>query len=187
MKQRFQDSIKELKITLDEIRINNEPEMKALLKYEIFARRQIEDGCFTVERPGLVKLRVVLLCTNYLASNIFKVLEHIQIPYRLEIDGGSILQTRNFELYPYHASRNSSIETKNSIMREASDITTWFDEFGWQKSDEAQPNSRFIQKCISNQEERFELMSNSKFNFAKLGYVELYIETSTSMIKQWNN
>lgn len=184
---RFNSNLKALKLLIEEIRNENKTARTDLLDFEIFPERAIEDAVYDVINKDQLSLRIVLLNVPNLASNLSKVFETLLIPYKIKLDAGSLLLTQSFELYPYHASKNSALELDNFIIRDGADIHNLMSQLGWSldSSEKLQDNSRFIEMLIENQEERFGIHSNSKFNFAELCYVEIYIDCNQLLVKQW--
>ena len=186
---RFKDSLKELEQLLEDIRDENKPSLKQLEQYEIFPRESMEDNIYSVINKEQLSLRIVLMNVPTLASNVSKIFETLLIPYRVKIDAGAMLLTQSFDLYPYHASKNSSLKLDNDIIRDADDIQRLMSQLGWPYdgySEKLHNNAHFIEMCIDNQEERFGLSSNSHFNFAELCYVEMYISCDQPLVKQWH-
>ena len=187
MEQRFSDSISEIKLILNVINDENEARRKQILDYDIFPRRALVDNCYTIQRPNVVKIRVVLCDSPFLARNISRVLEPLIMPFVVHIDSGCIMVTPKMEPYPYHASLNSRIDVETRTISDVMDLKKFMSQLGWHfdSSDKKQDNSVFIQKSIDNQDRRFGLISDSKFSFARLAYVELYIHSTSMLVKQW--
>ena len=185
---RFKKTLIELEQLLKDIKNENKIACNELEKFEIFPRRAFQDAMYSVVKSDQLSLRIVLMNVPTLASNVSKILACLLIPYQLEIDAGAMLFTPSFDLYPYHASKNSALELENYIIRDADDIQTLMYQLGWSydSSDKLQSNARFIEMLIENQENRFGLLSNSKLNFAELCYVELYIYCNQDLLKRWH-
>jgi len=185
---RFKKTLIELEQLLNQIKNENKIASDKLEKFEIFPRLAFQDAIYSVIKSDQLSLRIVLMNVPTLASNVSKILACLLIPYRLKIDAGAMLLTPSFDLYPYHASRNSALELENYVIRDGDDIQMLMYQLGWSydSSEKVQSNARFIEMLIDNQENRFGIHSNSKFNFAELCYVELYIDCNQLLVKRWH-
>ena len=185
---KYEEMISRLKALVEKIRLENEPDIRFLMKEYNLGKTVVTDAVYHNLRQSRYNIRVVLLNTDNLVMNISNVLKTLIIPYQLKIDIGYNCLTLNNDYFNFFPSRNSSLDLEQWIIRHKNDLSFFMQEIGWDFTTDKfykRSDNVIIEQAIGKHDDIFGLHTTSKMSFQFIYSIELYIECDRDLLLKW--